>query len=98
MVHEREPVAQARIAEEACLMLPSLTRILKAMEQDGMLTRATSEDDRRATLVRLTDKGHALIAQHSQRSAEIAEKLAEDFGRDRLEELLDLLEDLRRLP
>lgn len=98
VVHEREPVAQARIAEEACLMLPSLTRILKAMEQDGMLTRATSEDDRRATLVRLTDKGHALIAQHSQRSAEIAEKLAEDFGRDRLEELLDLLEDLRRLP
>lgn len=98
VVHEREPVAQARIAEEACLMLPSLTRILKAMEQDGLLTRETSESDRRTTLVNLTEKGHALIAEHSQQSAHIAEKLAEDFGRERLEELLDLLEDLRRLP
>lgn len=98
VVHEREPVAQARIAEEACLMLPSLTRILKAMEADGMLSRETSESDRRATLVSLTDKGRALIAEHSQQSAQIAEKLAEDFGRERLEELLDLLEELRHLP
>lgn len=98
VVNEREPVAQARIADEACLMLPSLTRILKAMEQDGMLTRETSENDRRTTLVSLTDRGRDLINAHAAEGAQISEKLANDFGQDKLEQLLDLLEDLRRLP
>ena len=98
VVDESGPVAQARIAEAACLMLPSLTRILKSMEQDGYLSREIAENDRRTTMVSLTDKGRALIAQHSRKSKEIAENLARDFGRERLDKLLDLLEELRELP
>ena len=97
VVDESEPVAQARIAEAACLMLPSLTRILKSMEQEGYLAREVSESDRRTTMVSLTKKGRGLIAQHSGKSKEIAENLAETYGRERLDHLLDLLDELHEL-
>jgi len=98
VVDEQGPITQARIAEAACLMLPSLTRILKAMEDDRLLTRETSAEDRRATMVDLTDNGRALIAQHSLQGKEIAKNLADTFGQERLDQLLDLLEELRKLP
>ena len=98
VVDEQGPITQARIAEAACLMLPSLTRILKAMEDDRLLTRETSAEDRRATMVDLTDNGRALIAQHSLQGKEITKNLADTFGQERLDQLLDLLEELRKLP
>lgn len=98
VVDETGPVAQAKIAEAACLMLPSLTRILKAMEQEGFLTREVSENDRRTTMVSITEKGRKLIAQHSRKNKDIVNKLESDFGKERLEQLLDLLEELRELP
>lgn len=98
VVDELQPIAQARIAEEACLMLPSLTRILKSLEDDGLLSRKTAAEDRRTTLVSLTEQGHALIKQHSAQSKEIVAYLENEFGQDKLNQLLDLLEDLRKLP
>jgi len=61
------------------------------------LTRTNDLADRRTTLVTITDAGNALIDEHSQASAEITQRLTDQFGEDRLEALLDLLEDLRKL-
>ena len=97
VVQEMGPVGQARISEAACIMMPSLTRILKAMEQDGLLTRANDTTDRRTTLVSITEAGQSLINEHLSNSARITQKLAREFGEERLETLLDLLEDLRKL-
>lgn len=97
VVGEIGPVGQARIAEAACIMMPSLTRILKAMEQDELLSRENDANDRRTTLVSITEKGRDFVAEHSVGSAEITNKLAQEFGQERLDTLLDLLEDLRKL-
>ena len=97
VVQELGPVGQARISEATCIMMPSLTRILKALEQGELLTRTNDLADRRTTLVTITDAGNALIDEHSQASAEITQRLTDQFGEDRLEVLLDLLEDLRKL-
>ncbi|MFN2424006.1 MAG: MarR family winged helix-turn-helix transcriptional regulator, partial [Cryomorphaceae bacterium] len=35
----------------------SLTRTLKTMEADGLITRTTDPDDKRVMVVRLTDEG-----------------------------------------
>ena len=97
IVQELGPVGQARIAEATCIMMPSLTRILKAMEQDGLLTRENDPSDRRTTLVSISESGEALIAEHYTRSSKITKKLTEEIGAERLETLLDLLEDVRKL-
>jgi DNA-binding MarR family transcriptional regulator len=65
------------------------------MESDGLLTRKPGENDRRKSIVSITDKGIKLIQTHAPESNALFADLEVKFGKDRLEELLDLLEDLQ---
>lgn len=95
VLDESGPIEQTVIAERACLLLPSLTRIVRAMEADGLLVRAQDDRDRRKSMVSITDRGRRLIAEHAAESNEIFARLEEAFGSDDLTRLLDLLEKLR---
>lgn len=97
VVEESGPMEQTAIAQSASLLLPSLTRLSKAMVADGLLHRAADPDDKRKAIISITDKGRALIREHLAESEAIFAKITEEFGAGRLEYLLDLLEDLRHL-
>lgn len=94
VLDESGPLDQSLLAERACLRLPSLTRILQVMTESGLVTRETDETDRRRTIVTITEAGQKIIADHADESAAIFRKFEAEFGRDKLETLLDLLEDL----
>lgn len=98
VLQERGPSELTQLAGEACLLLPSLTRIARTMEEDRLITRTTPEDDRRKTIAAITPKGEALIRAHSAESAQIFARIERDFGSQRLEDLLDMLEALQALP
>ncbi|MBL9046384.1 MAG: homoprotocatechuate degradation operon regulator HpaR [Tabrizicola sp.] len=98
VLQERGPSELTALADEACLLLPSLTRIARAMEEDGLISRVTPPDDRRKTIAAITRAGEALIQAHSAQSAQIFARIERDFGAERLEDLLDLLEALQDLP
>jgi len=93
---EAGPLDQSLLAERACLQLPSLTRILRAMEDQGLVTRATDAEDRRRSIVTISEPGQTLLATHAAESMAIFARLEEAYGRERMEQLLDLLEDLNR--
>ncbi|SEK27454.1 transcriptional regulator, MarR family [Pacificibacter marinus] len=96
---EGGPMEQTSIADGACLLLPSLTRILSSMEKEGLVTRATDTADRRKTIVTLAPAGTQVIAAYSAESRAITVQLELSFGKERLDTLLDLLEDLNmRIP
>lgn len=94
VLSEGGPMEQTSIADGACLLLPSLTRILASMEKEGLVTRASDTKDRRKTIVVLAAAGMKLIETHSEESQAITKSLEDSFGKDRIEALLDLLEDL----
>ncbi|MCB1405597.1 MAG: homoprotocatechuate degradation operon regulator HpaR [Rhodobacteraceae bacterium] len=87
---------QSLLAERACLQLPSLTRILRAMEDQGLVTRATDPDDRRRSIVTISAAGEAVLSDHAAEASEIFDRLEAAYGRERMNQLLDLLEDLTR--
>lgn len=97
VVDEEGPLEQTAIAEAACLLLPSLTRILRNMEEEGLLSRHPDAADRRKSIVTLTESGRALIATHAAQSGVLLTRLEQKLGPAKLNELLNLLEDLRRL-
>ncbi len=97
VVDEAGDIEQTAIAQAACLQLPSLTRILRSMENDGLVGRKTDEADRRRTLVSITPAGRALIAQHRDRNAEIFSTIEAEFVREKLDLLLDLLDELQKI-
>ena len=97
VVQEIGPVEQTVIAKRACLLLPSLTRLMHAMESDGLLTREASTEDRRKSIVSITDKGRALIAEHANESTALFDRIEAQFGQHKIEHLLDLLDELQAL-
>ena len=97
VLDERGPLDLTTLATEACLLLPSLTRMVRPLEQDGLIRREVPDTDRRRVIVSVTAEGKALLARHAGESGAIFARLEARYGAERLEQLLDLLDDLQRL-
>lgn len=94
VLQERHAAEPTKIAEEACLLLPSLTRILQKLEEKQLIVRARDEKDRRKQVVRITDAGRALIEANLPTSIALLEDVRRQMGSERYEALLDLLNEL----
>ena len=94
VLEEVGPMEQTALAKGACLLLPSLTRMLQSMEEEGLLSRTPDKNDRRKSIVRITAAGRRVLADHAEASAALAAKLEARFGPEKLDQLLDLLEEL----
>ncbi len=94
VLDEAGPMEQTALAQASCLLLPSLTRMLRAMEGEGLLTRASDPTDGRKSIVTVTDKGRQILQDHAGDAAALFADFEDRFGKARMEELLDMLEDL----
>ena len=97
VLSERSPLDASEVAERACLLAPSLTRMIRTLEQRGLIARARNETDGRRAMLSITDDGHALIAKVAPESRAIYDRIERQFGSERLHALLDLLGDLAAL-
>lgn len=86
---------QNTIAQRACLLLPSLTRILSAMEADGLVSRRADATDRRRSIVKIEDAGRAILEDYGTQARALVTDLRAKYGEDKFEQLLDMLEDLQ---
>lgn len=94
---EHGQIEQSAISRVSCIQLPSLTRILRALETDKMVRRTTDPDDGRRVLVSIAPEGRALLERHRARVMNHYARLRAAFGNERFEQLLDMLEELRDL-
>lgn len=94
VLDEAGPMEPTRIAERACLLLPSLTRILQKLESKDLIRRKPDKDDRRRQIVRITPRGAKLIAGNLERSVELMTQIRDRMGAERYEALLDLLNEI----
>ncbi|WP_037312368.1 homoprotocatechuate degradation operon regulator HpaR [Ruegeria halocynthiae] len=95
VLDELGEVEQSTIAHEACLLLPSLTRILRTMEADGQITRRQDNHDKRCTKVKITDEGRGILEENLLASLVISSNIEAQLGREKLDHLLNLLEELQ---
>ena len=82
------------LAERTFLLPPSLSRILKDLDERGLIVRRTSETDLRRGLVSISARGRELIAKAGAHSEEVYLEITERYGTDRLARLQDMLHDL----
>ena len=94
---EDGPMDPTDIAEKSCLLLPSLTRILKFLEESGLVSRSKHETDGRRFVVEITEAGRDLIRQNAATSNRIYADIEAAFGAEKMSELLDLLDELAHL-
>ena len=83
-----------RLADGACLQLPSLTRILQKLEEKQLILRQPDPDDGRKQVVSITQAGTQIIRDNLGASQAVFEAIQAQMGADRYEMLLDLLNEL----
>ena len=84
----------SEIARRACLLMPSLTRIIKSLCENGYVTRTQDNNDRRRQILDITEAGRTLIKDNMLESKRISDGLQERFGQRNFSRLLDLLNEL----
>lgn len=94
VLDERGMMDPKEIAEAACLLNPSLTRIMQLLEKKGLISRKGHPEDRRRVQVSITEEGRKMLLAAQPESLRIAERLRERVGQDKLDALLDLLGEL----
>ena len=82
------------VSERACLLLPSLTRIVRAMMDKGLITRAQDKEDRRRQNLAITQAGQDIIDRNLQEATEIMDRFRDHLGTERHEALIDALNAL----
>ena len=71
------PLTLGRLAELERVTPPSITRIVAALESEGLVRRETDPGDRRVARVSITEPGDALLQRsRTRKTAFIAERLA----------------------
>jgi len=90
---EGKACCATELAERCVLMPPSLSRILKNLMERGLIEQVKDEDARRRR-VEISPAGREQYAAMSGKAAVIYDELAEKFGRDKMDMLLDLLNEL----
>ena len=91
---EDEALDAKTLAERCVILPPSLTRIFRGLTQRGLIEQVDCNDARRH-MVRLTPAGRVMFKEVVQDSEPCYTTLAAAFGPDRLDTLLDLLNELR---
>ncbi|MHA6268187.1 homoprotocatechuate degradation operon regulator HpaR [uncultured Aliiroseovarius sp.] len=90
---EGKACCATELAERCVLMPPSLSRILKNLTERGLIERVNDSDGRRRK-VQIAPAGCAKYTQMSGKAAKIYEDLENRFGHEKMETLLDLLNEL----
>ncbi len=95
IVQEESDVDATTLARRCCILMPSLSRILKALEDDGLLARKPVIGDRRRQMITLTNEGQQLFASIAPKSEAIYADIEQLHGADKLKRLNQALADLR---
>lgn len=98
VLDEGGPLDASEVAERANILSPSLTRMMRAMTDRGLIQRGRDKADARRVILEIAPEGAALIARVSPQGQQIYRALTAEFGEDRLVTLLTLLDDLAHLP
>src|SRR5690606_22008184 len=91
---EAGTVDASQMADRAFILAPSLTRIIRSLEERGIITKAKDDNDGRRVLLQITPAGLAIIEEVAPESRAIYEKLEKRFDRQLIEQLLDMLDEL----
>ncbi|MFJ3057224.1 homoprotocatechuate degradation operon regulator HpaR [Herbaspirillum sp. NPDC087042] len=98
VLNECGELESGKIAEQACILPPSLSGVIDRMERDGLIVRYRLSTDQRKVFVDMTGKSRELVNNISQ-SIEVQYALLEkNLGQAKLLAAYALLDELIGLP
>lgn len=86
-----EGATQQKLAAELCIEMPSLTRTLNQLEQQGLLERRPSPTDKRSHSLWLTEQGHQVSNQLEQQVNEVRKAVTHGLSDEQLNNFAEVL-------
>jgi len=87
----------SKLAEEFNMTRPTISDMVKTLEQKGLVEKLTEPEDRRSHILRLTEKGAGMAQRASLFAEEIRRPLAAIAPNDKADLLLHLISIIRHL-
>ncbi|MBB6222852.1 homoprotocatechuate degradation operon regulator HpaR [Rhizobium leguminosarum] len=87
----------SEVADKASILAPSLTRMIRSLEERGFITKHKDKADGRRVLLRITPAGRAMVDEVMPESLKVYADIGARFGGERVEQLLDMLDELTAL-
>jgi MarR family transcriptional regulator, organic hydroperoxide resistance regulator len=101
-LNSRDGTAMTELAELVRFKQPTLTKAIDRMERVQLVRRHTPTDDRRRTLVYLTERGRRiaapLVMRAHQHEAAVTNSLGKGASRDLKKALATLIDQVAQLP
>ena len=91
------PLSAGEIAAIERVQPPSMTKILASLESPGWVERSSQPDDRRQSIIAITQAGRDLLAEETRARDEWLAKRLVEFSAEDLRKLGDAVEVLDRL-
>tara|TARA_B100000405_G_C16394965_1_gene304490 strand:- start:117 stop:437 length:321 start_codon:yes stop_codon:yes gene_type:complete len=89
-----KPMTTRELSDMTFLLSPSLSRITAKLTARGLITKEANPSDLRSSLLNISETGKTLISRMAPKSEEGYQAIEDSFGKDRLDQLHHLLQDL----
>ena len=96
-INDFEPIRLSVLCQRTCIHKVSMTRIVRALIQRGLVLSQPDLSDRRAQIITVTQEGKEFIRTVSPQADQITGAVVKKFGRANAKRLLDLLDQLSRI-
>ncbi|SET21731.1 MarR family winged helix-turn-helix transcriptional regulator [Paenibacillus sp. NFR01] len=91
-LYTSDEVTQSNLQKAIHIDGAAITRHLKQLEAEGMVSRRRNPEDQRVTFVRLTDEGRNTIISHNEERTGFLRQMLDGFSGEELDVLTDMLE------
>jgi len=93
-LHETAELDAATLAQRAQVLSPSLTRMLRVLEESGLIERHAAPDDLRRLVIRLSDKGNETVGRLGPEIEAVYHELERSIGPELLYSLYNNVDDM----
>lgn len=90
-------IESKELASHCCILSPSLTGILKRLEQQGYIVRRKCSEDQRRTLVSLSESARELIEGLSPEVEARYDAFVSRYSEEKLQELMKMLKEVSNI-
>ena len=94
-LRKQDGQSQKELVERLCVKAPTVTVMIKRMERSGLIYRRQSREDRRSSLVYITDKGVHVLDQVEKAMQQLEQEALRDFTQEEQLYLRRMLTQMR---
>lgn len=94
LLNKKDQLTNSQIVEALDIRPSSVSVMIKKLEEDGLVERHDSDEDKRVSLISLTDKGRKIIASSHDFKTELSDELFSPLSEDEQQTLGELLQKL----